>query len=75
MRESLGAALLRSGNAPEAEKVFREDLSRNPLNPRSLFGLWKALEAEKKTAEADKTRLLFEANWKGNPKQLRIEDF
>jgi tetratricopeptide (TPR) repeat protein len=75
MRESLGAVLLRSGNAAEAEKVFREDLSRNPSNPRSLFGLWKALESEKKSEEADKTRLLFETAWKGDPKQLRIEDF
>ncbi|HUK32176.1 MAG TPA: hypothetical protein VLV89_13755 [Candidatus Acidoferrum sp.] len=75
MRESLGAALLRGGNAPEAEKVFREDLSRNPGNPRSLFGLWKALEAQKKTDEADKTRLMVDAAWKGDPKQLSIEDF
>jgi tetratricopeptide (TPR) repeat protein len=75
MRESLGAALLRSGNAAEAEKVFREDLGRNPRNPRSLFGLWKALESEKKSEEAEKTRLQFQASWKGDPKQLRIEDF
>lgn len=75
MRESLGAALLRSGNAAEAEKVFREDLGRNPRNPRSLFGLWKALESQKKSEEAEKTRLQFEAAWKGDPKQLRIEDF
>ncbi len=75
MRESLGAALLRSGNAAGAEEVFREDLSRNPNNPRSLFGLWKALEAEKKSAEAEKMRLQFEASWKGDPNLLRLEDF
>src|SRR5215472_735833 len=32
VRESLGAALLLSGNAVEAEKVFREDLDHNPRN-------------------------------------------
>src|SRR6476620_2872981 len=44
VRESLGAVLLSSGNAVEAEKVFREDLDHNPRNPRSLFGLREALK-------------------------------
>src|SRR5579863_8526218 len=39
VRESLGGALLMSGDAPGAEKVFRADLDRNPRNPRSLWGL------------------------------------
>ena len=75
MRESLGAALLRGGQLAEAEKAFREDLDRNPRNPRSLFGLWKTLEAEQKTADADWVRQAFEAAWKGGANQLRIEDF
>ncbi len=45
VRESLGARLLISGDAAGAEKVFREDLERNPRNPRSLFGLHQALLA------------------------------
>ena len=56
MRESLGAAFLLAGQPAEAEKVFRDDLSRNPRSPRSLFGLWKALEAEQKPADADWAR-------------------
>ena len=48
-RESLGAALLRAGQAAEAEAVFRADLESNPRNGRSLFGLAKSLEAQKKT--------------------------
>ena len=36
VRESLGAALLRAGRPAEAEAVFRDDLVRNPRNPRSL---------------------------------------
>jgi tetratricopeptide (TPR) repeat protein len=75
MRESLGAVLLQNGQPAEAEKVFRDDLKRNPKNPRSLFGLWKSLEAEKKPDEAAATRRSFEAAWKGAPNQLRIEDF
>ncbi len=75
MRESLGAVLLQNGQPAEAEKVFRDDLKRNPKNPRSLFGLWKSLEAEKKPEEAAATRRSFEATWKGAPNQLHIEDF
>jgi len=75
MRESLGATLLRAGKADEAEKVFREDLSDNPRNPRSLFGLWKALEAQQRPADAEWARRSFEAAWRGAANQLRIEDF
>ena len=74
MRESLGAALLRNKQVVEAEQVFREDLRRNPRNPRSLFGLHAALEAQQKTYEADFVEQSFRAAWKG-PGQLRIEDF
>jgi tetratricopeptide (TPR) repeat protein len=75
MRESLGATFLRAGQAAEAEKVFREDLNQNPRSPRSLFGLWKALEAEQKPTDADWARRSFEAAWRGAANQLRIEDF
>lgn len=74
VRESLGAALLRNKQAPEAEQVFREDLKRNPRNPRSLYGLCKALEAQQKTYAADWVRQQFQAAWKGR-EQPRIEDF
>ena len=49
---------------PNAESVFRKDLERNVSNPRSLFGLWKALEAQKKP-EAAAARAAFEAAWTG----------
>ncbi len=74
VRESLGAALLRAGNAAEAETVFREDIRRNPNNPRSLFGLWKSLDAQKKTAEVQAARQAFESAWKNADSQLRLED-
>jgi tetratricopeptide (TPR) repeat protein len=74
VRESLGAAILRSGNPALAEKIFRDDLARNPRSPRSLFGLWKALESQQKTADAAWIRASLEATWKGTPNVLRVED-
>src|SRR6185437_6187188 len=56
LRESLGASLLRAGRAPEAEAVFRELLRQTPKDPRGYLGLWQALAAEHKTAEATKMR-------------------
>jgi tetratricopeptide (TPR) repeat protein len=64
-RENLAAALMRAGNASEAEQVFRADLEKNRKNPRSLFGLWKALERQGKAAEAAKAKLEFDAAWSG----------
>ena len=73
VRESLGAALLISGNATEAEKVFREDLDHNPRNPRSLFGLREALKAQNREYDAQFVDKLFQAAWKSTDK-LRVED-
>lgn len=75
LRESLGAQLFRCGQLAEAERVFREDVVRNPRNPRSLFGLWKVLECEKRTADAGWVKREFQAAWKGAASDLRIEDF
>ncbi|HTR48451.1 MAG TPA: hypothetical protein VMM16_13800 [Verrucomicrobiae bacterium] len=65
VRESLGALLLAGGQAAEAEQVFRDDLQKNPRNPRSLYGLWKALDQQKKTVDARWVQSSFEAAWKG----------
>ena len=64
-REGLAAALMRAGKAQEAEAVYRDDLTRNRKNPRSLFGLSKALERQNKTAEAAKVKAEFDAAWAG----------
>lgn len=73
-RESLGAALLRVGNAAEAEKVFRRDLEENAGNGRSLFGLAESLRKQGKNEEAQKVQRQFEAAWKLADTKLRIED-
>jgi hypothetical protein len=75
VRESLGAALLSSGQAEEAEHIFRQDLQKNRRNPRSLFGLWKSLEAQNRTADAQWVRTSFEAAWKGGPEVPLLADF
>jgi tetratricopeptide (TPR) repeat protein len=74
VRESLGGALLRDGQAAEAEKVFRDDLARNPRNGRSLFGLWQSLKAQNKTADAEWAHTEFEAAWKNADSPLSIGD-
>jgi tetratricopeptide (TPR) repeat protein len=74
VRESLGAALLRNGQAEEAERVFREDLKRNRRNGRSLFGLMESLKAQNKTDDAELIGLEFARAWKQSV-PLRIKDF
>jgi tetratricopeptide (TPR) repeat protein len=74
VRESLGAALLMSGDASAAERVFREDLDRNPRNPRSLWGLRQALLQQKRDYDAGFVQKQFEASWKGVPQTLKLDD-
>jgi hypothetical protein len=74
VRESLGAALLMNGDAAGAEKVFREDLDRNPRNPRSLFGLQQALKAQDRNYDAGFVEEQFRKQWEGEAAGLKIED-
>ena len=73
VRESLGAALLRAGQAAEAEQVFREDLKRNRRNGRSLFGLMVSLKAQRRITESELVSQEFARAWK-QAAALRIED-
>ena len=72
VRESLGGVLLMSGDAKGAEQVFREDLSKNPRNPRSLFGLQQALKKQHRDSDAWYVEKQFHDSWKGE--ELRLED-
>src|SRR3989454_9908250 len=74
VRESLGAALLMNSDAAGAEKVFREDLDRNPRNPRSLFGLHQALKAQGRNYEAQFVEREFRTSWKGGNTPLKMGD-
>ena len=70
VRESLGGALLAAGKPADAEQVFREDLKRNPRNPRSLFGLMHSLQAQQKEADAAWVQKQFDSAWKNADTQL-----
>lgn len=61
-RERLGAVLLKAGRHADAEKVFRADLAKNTGNPRSLFGVYRALEGQKKAAAAE-AKASFDKAW------------
>lgn len=74
VRESLGAALLRNRRPRDAERVFREDLTRTPSNPRSLLGLSTALRDQGKYSDAQTALRLFKANWRGAISGLNVDD-
>jgi tetratricopeptide (TPR) repeat protein len=74
VRESFGAALLMKGDAEAAERVFREDLERNPRNGRSLFGLAESLKAQGKREAAQLVERELEAAWRNADTRLRIGD-
>ena len=73
LRESLGAALYMNGNLAEAERIFREDLTFNSESGRSLFGLWKSLEAQK-SRDAMAVERRFRAAWRNADVELTIEN-
>jgi tetratricopeptide (TPR) repeat protein len=75
VRESLGAALLVDGQSEEAERTFREDLLRNPRNPRSLFGLLQALQSGGKSYDALYVEAELKASRHGEPGNFNIQDF
>ncbi|RPI56902.1 MAG: hypothetical protein EHM55_03725 [Acidobacteria bacterium] len=75
VRESLGATLLAIGLAPDAERVFREDLEKHPRNARSLFGLQIALAKQGREPEAALVRREFEAAWKNADTKLTLDEY
>lgn len=74
VRQSLGAALLQSGRAKEAEAEFREALAKQPREGRLLFGLWQSLQAQRRDSEAALVEQQFRAAWKDATFELRVED-
>jgi TolA-binding protein len=74
VRESLGAALLTSGDAAGAERVFRDDLERNPRSGRSLFGLSESLKAQGKRDAARLVEREFGRAWKSADTKLSVKD-
>ena len=74
VRESLGAALLRSGDVAQAEDVFRTALATRPRDGRLLFGLWQTLLAQGRGSEALLVQGQFARAWRGATTQLTLDD-
>jgi tetratricopeptide (TPR) repeat protein len=64
VRPMLGKLLLANNQAAEAEKVFRQDLERDPRDGRALGGLRDALKGQNRQYEADQIDRQFRAAWK-----------
>jgi len=74
VRESLGAAYMKVGKPYDAEMAFREDLRRNPRNPRSLFGLREALAAQQSETDAAWIDRQFKQSWKNADVELKLSE-
>ena len=74
VRESLGAALLRAGQAQEAETVFREGMRRTPRNGRMIFGLMESLRAQGKTDSVEAVKKEYEAAWAKADVKVNLAD-
>ena len=64
VRHALGAVLLGAGRAADAQKVYEQDLARNPGNGWSLAGLARSLRAQNKGKEATITEAKALKAWK-----------
>lgn len=65
VRESLGALLLKQGDAAGAAQSFREGLRLSPHDPRLLLGLAAAERAAGQQADAEVARREYAALWQG----------
>jgi tetratricopeptide (TPR) repeat protein len=63
-RQALGAALLQAGDFGNAEKVYRDDLERNPENGRALLGLQSALAGQSRQREAESLQQRIDRAWR-----------
>ena len=73
-RESLGGALLISGDNAEAEKVFRAELMKHPRNGRALFGLVESLKRQGRNSAAEMVQREFDKAWEKADTKLRVEE-
>jgi tetratricopeptide (TPR) repeat protein len=64
VRHMLGAELIKVRQFARAESVYRQDLTRNPNNGWSLFGLAQALRQQGKTSDAAAVDNQFASAWK-----------
>jgi tetratricopeptide (TPR) repeat protein len=75
VRQNLGAVLLAANRPAEAEKVYREDLKRNPDNGWSLYGSAQSLKAQGNQKQAKSEEKRFEKAWKRADVKLSASRF
>jgi tetratricopeptide (TPR) repeat protein len=63
VRQNLGAVLLQSGKAAEAQKVYEADLEKNRENGWSLFGLYQSHLIQGHTKESFEIKQRFNQAW------------
>jgi tetratricopeptide (TPR) repeat protein len=74
-RQTLGAALLRAGDATGAEVAFRGDLKVFPRNSWGLLGLSESLKAQGREGDATSVEREFSAAWKHADTKLDLAWF
>jgi hypothetical protein len=74
-RQTLGAALLRAGDATGAEVAFRGDLKVFPRNSWGLLGLSESLKAQGREGDAKSVQREFTAAWKHADTKLDLAWF
>lgn len=74
-RQTLGAALLRAGDAKGAEAAFRGDLQVFPRNSWGLLGLSESLRAQGRKIDADSVQREFAAAWQHADRKLELAWF
>jgi tetratricopeptide (TPR) repeat protein len=71
VRQSLGAVLLQAGRYAAAEQVYRDELSRNPENGWSLYGLAQSQKAQGKHGPARDAERRFAQAWRNADVELK----
>ncbi len=74
-RHLLGAQLLIAGQPAQAERVYREDLKRNPGNGWALYGLAAALRSQGKAAAGARASRELEMAWRHADIRLQSSAF
>ncbi|HUO19793.1 MAG TPA: hypothetical protein VMU44_08475 [Steroidobacteraceae bacterium] len=75
VRDLLGAQLLIAGRPAEAERVYREDLARNPESGWALYGLAAAERAQGRRRAAARTLGEFAHAWRHADLRLEASAF
>jgi Flp pilus assembly protein TadD len=74
VRQSLGAAQLRAGQADAAERTVRDALATHPRDGRLLYGLGQALRAQRRASEAELVDGEFRRAWQTATVPLTLAD-